>query len=436
MDHLQEIIEYIESGENVLIHGPGGCGKSYTIKKIAAHFCDKGWNVGITATTGIAASCINDPEAGALASTLHSWAGIRLGDGSVDVLETLVRSSKKALLRWLTCRLLIIDEVSMLSYKLFEKLDSLGKRLLGNNKPFGGITILLSGDFLQLPPVKDSWVFNSEAYKDLNLKAFKFEVPYRYDDINWFNTLLRIRVGEHTPEDVKVLRKRKNAYKKMEDILRDKDPTKIIKPSILYSRKMDVLMYNKSELDKLEGEEVHFIATDLLTQRTRKEVGEAKYKVMMDDNIPYDISLKVGAQVMLKYNVSVEEGLVNGSRGVVTSIEEVGSGGDENVMVGVRFINGMQMTFCKSYSWSVGDKEAKLVRKQIPLILAWSVTVHKSQGCTLDYACIDLGDSIFEDGQAYVALSRVRNTRSLFISKFKEKSLLTNKEAVEYANSL
>lgn len=436
MDHTEEIISFIEAGENVLIHGPGGCGKSYTIKKIAAYFCEKEWKVGITATTGIAASCINDPEAGALASTLHSWAGIRLGDGNVDVLENYVRSSKKALLRWLTCRLLIIDEVSMLSYKLFRKLDALGKRLLNNDKPFGGITLLLSGDFLQLPPVKDTWVFKTNAYKALNLQTFKFETPFRYDDLNWFNTLLRIRVGEQIPDDIKLLKKRRNAYKKMEDILRDADPTKVIKPSILYSRRMDVMMHNKAELDKLEGEEVHFLATDLLTQRTRREVGEEKYKVMMEDNIPYDISLKVGAQVMLKYNVSVEDGLVNGSRGVVTSIEEVGSGGDESVMVGVRFINGKQMMFCKSYSWSVGDSEAKLVRKQIPLILAWSVTVHKSQGCTLDYACIDLGDSIFEDGQAYVALSRVRNKKSLFISKFKEKSLLTNKEAVEYVNSL
>jgi ATP-dependent DNA helicase PIF1 len=379
MDDInQEIIDSIENKENIIFHGPGGCGKSYSIKFIANFFQSRGKKVYCTATTGVAAINLCDSEKKITATTLHSWAGVGTAKLSAKKLFFKVAHSK-ARERWEETELLIIDEVSMLGAEFMDKLDYIGQNIKHCDKPFGGIQLLLSGDFLQLPPVKDEWVFNSRVWDKFNLHPFIFEEPKRYDDRDYFNFLLRIRNGSHTPEDEKKIRARIKAYTKFLEIVKsNKDNINIVKPTFIYSKKKDVNQENEIELDKLEGEAIEFIAEDSFTPYNNKARYDY-YIELLDDSIPKAIALKKGAQVMLKFNLDTKGGLVNGTRGVVLNIE---SG-----RVTVRFINGKKLIIEK-IPWEVEDKDGCAVRHQIPLLLAWACTVHK---------CVSGDTTIFTD---------------------------------------
>jgi ATP-dependent DNA helicase PIF1 len=420
-----EIAKKVLAGENVLLHGPGGCGKSYTIRLLYKKLRSLGKKVHCTATTGIAALNLSGP--GIKTRTLHSWAGIGLGDANVLKLIEKVKSHYAHRRRWEETQVLIIDEVSMLGAKLFKKLDLLARVVRGRrDEPFGGIRLVLSGDFLQLPPVKDTWLFETEEWKNLNLKCVPFMEPKRYDDLTYFDALLRIRRGIHTEEDIEMLQKRVTAYD--EYLFKQVDSTELtIKPTLLYSRKRDVEAYNLNQLHSLPDKARTYTAEDHykpLRPRVRKE----KYELMLDDAIKKSLVIKVGAQVMLKANLDVDDGLVNGSRGVVT-----GLGMD---YVDVKFRKHEIATRIMSHTWSVEDDDMTAMRTQIPLILAWASTIHKSQGCTIDFAVCDIGSSVFEDGQAYVALSRVRNLDGLFISDFHPDVITANADAVRYVNKM
>ena len=423
----EKIIEALQHRKNVILHGPGGTGKTYCLRTIAGIMTDLGKVVGCTATTGIAALNLNVPEKKIAARTLHSWAGVGLAHGSARKLLGKVKRNTQATARWTTTNLLIVDEVSMLGMDFFTKLDYIGRAIRRNSeKPFGGLQILFSGDFLQLPPVKDDWVFKSEPWKELCLVPFIFEIPKRYDDNDYFELLLRIREGDQTEKDIKKLKARCRSYRKLQKILAENESENIIRPTILYSRKVDVEYYNETELSKLPGRTLDFIADDTFVPLK----GDARYETYMgllDDAIPKVIPLKVGAQVMLKCNLDVAGGLVNGSRGVVLEIE--------SDFILVRFINGITLNVEK-YTWVIQDKYGIAKRTQFPFILAWSLTIHKSQGATLDYVICDLGPSVFDSGQAYVALSRVRNLRGLFVCEFYPPSIKVSKTALKYSRKL
>jgi ATP-dependent DNA helicase PIF1 len=210
------------------------------------------------------------------------------------------------------------------------------------------------------------------------------------------------------------------------EIINNSDTTDIIKPTIVHSKKVDVASENDIEMEKLHGDTTQFNANDTFTPKTKK-TNKEYYSRLLDDSIPSEIKLKIGAQVMLRYNLCVEMGICNGSRGVILNISPEG--------VLVRFLSGMKMIITRQV-WTVKDKHGKMERNQIPLILAWSITCHKIQGLTMDYAICNLGPSIFSPGQAYVALSRVRNLRGLFISDFLLDSIYADKKALTYDNEL
>jgi len=264
----------------------------------------------------------------------------------------------------------------------------------------------------------------------LELRPFILEVPYRYSDPEFFQMLLRIRVGEQNENDYKTIRSRVRANKKMQDILSSLSTEKageIIKPTMFFSRRVDVDAYNAMELEKLSGEKIEFIAFDRFEIKRGSPIREEYIKIL-DDSIPRSIFFKVGAQVMLKTNIDVNAGLVNGSRGVVSEIIK-----DEALIV--KFLSGVKIRI-DLQTTDVEDKHAIAKRTQIPFVLAWCSTIHKSQSSTLDYAVIDLGNSIFCEGQSYVALSRCSSIDGLFISEFTQKSILINKEALRYTNEL
>ena len=438
LNKFYNLADLVGKRRNVLLHAPGGVGKTYALTKLVESL-NPGCGcrpvvVGVTALTGGAALRINDMNPTAMARTIHSWAGVELARGSLnDVLRT-VKGKGKAIRRWVTTDLLIIDEVSMMSKDLMDKLDFVAKQIRHCSEPFGGMVVVVSGDFLQLPPVEGGWVFDSEAWKSLKFVCVSFDEPQRYPDIAYFNMLKRIRVGEPTDDDIDLLWSRVAAYTSYKEEESSDTPEKSvgkIKPTILYSRRVDVMGYNMGELEKLPDTTRIFTAVDGLTTEgyVRPDIRERlkkKYQGMFDNDMPSTIPLKIGAQVMLKVNLDVDNGLVNGSRGVVLQI------GIDNVMVKFR----IGIVAVALHTWKIEEDDVVATRRQIPLTLAWAATIHSCQGSSLDYACIDIGPSIFSPGQAYVALSRVRTFEGLLISSFTPKSIHASAEALKFINSL
>lgn len=372
-DTLGSILKCALSGRNIILHGPGGVGKSYSLRYIAKDLTERNIKVFITALTGVAAlNLAGDGKViGIPVSTLHSFAGVGTAQLDAESLIARVKTKRKAVKRWMKCQVLIIDEVSMLGGSLFNKLDKIAKAIRKNSKPFGGMQLIFSGDMLQLPPVKDTWVFNTEEWELLNLRPFILEVPYRYNNLDFFHMLLRIRIGEQTEEDNKVIRGRVRANKKMQEILSSLSTEKageIIRPTMFFSKRIDVDTFNAIELEKLSGEKVEFIAFDRFEIK-KGFPNREEYIKMLDDSIPRSVCFKVGAQVMLKKNIDVTGGLVNGSRGVVSEIIK-----DEALIV--KFLSGIKLRVELDTS-EVEDKYAIAKRTQIPFILAWGTTIHK-----------------------------------------------------------
>jgi ATP-dependent DNA helicase PIF1 len=390
------------SMRNLFLYGPGGTGKSYLLRKTHKESIAKGVKSVITATTGCAALNVGG-------CTLHHWSGLKLATEEVPVLYTKITKSKKVLARWLSVEELLIDEVSMLSASFFTKLETLARFIRKNDKPFGGIHLVVSGDFLQLSPVNDDFVFKTDAWKSMNFEIVDCFTPYRYPDEDFFRLLLRARVGQLLPIDIEKLNSR---------ICKSEEDGKVdgIIPTILHSRKVDVGSINEKELAKLEGRMYEYHAVDT----------KPKYNEVMDEMIPSTVRLKVGAQVMLITNLGVDSGLVNGSRGVVVALE--------TMRAHVRFRHFSIAIDMYAFEKEITEEGRKVTlgRLQIPLILAYALSIHKSQGSTLDSAMIDIGKTIFCSGQAYVCLSRVRSLEGLWIKSFSPDKVYADKEALKF----
>lgn len=392
----------IKSGKNLFLHGPGGTGKTHTIKEI---YKQNETDCYLTATTGVAAVTIGG-------MTLHSYAGIGIVNDIDDKILTRVRKNYTAKARILKTKILIIDEISMMGSSLFDTIDYVFRNIRNSSKPFGGIQLIICGDLLQLPPVKDNWVFESRAFQRCEFTKIEFKTPKRFDDIDYYNMLLRIRLGKPTKQDIEKLKGRIQS-----------PPDELIKPTKLYSTNVNVNEENKKELRKLKGEEFEFDSEDHFDTQSEKQ--DEIFRKQLDQIIPQKIILKKGAQVMLKFNFNVSGGLVNGSRGVIINIEEYGQ-------IKVLFKNKIICDF-DYHKWEIREKGTRnsAIREQIPFVLAYAVTIHKSQSLTLDYAICDLGN-IFEYGQAYVALSRIKNLEGLFLTDFDEVGIKADQKVLKY----
>jgi ATP-dependent DNA helicase PIF1 len=400
----QRAVDLALSGKSFFLTGAGGTGKSYTIRSIIDALNKDNRDVALTAMTGCAALLL-----GRGAKTLHSWAGIGLGKEPVDVILQKLRKSFKAKKGWQSADTLIIDEVSMMTPDLFDKLDQIGRAILRVDKPFGGIQVIAVGDMYQLPPVNKEntgsfFVFESQTWKQLMQDAVVLRYIHRQSDPVFLKILEEARAGNLSKETIKILESRRtNEWKKLE-----------IKPTLLFTKRADVDQINITQLQKCEGEDKTFRAR---TNKTQKYlIGHSIDQVTeyaidkMDKSGAYvpELTLRKGAQVMLLTNKFMEHGLVNGSRGIIESFSE----GLANYPY-VKFING-ETLLIDPHTWVSEDVDG-LERQQIPLRLAYAVTIHKAQGATLDCALIDIGKNTFEYGQAYVALSRVKSLDCLYI---------------------
>lgn len=398
-EQQQRAVDLINEGKNVYLTGPAGTGKSYTIKTIVKESNDKGKIVHLTASTGIAASLIGG-------STLHSWAGIGLGN------RKFVNNSARE--RILDCKLLIIDEISMLDYQYVSKVDLMVRKIKRNDNIFGGIQLLLTGDFGQLPPVQKNretpfYLFQDELWNRMELNVVNLTQIYRQRDKEFVELLMRLRGNELTDEDIELIQSTKN------NNLGDNQ----IKPTILYCRNRDVDRMNMMELAKLDGESIVCKAEDFFKN---KELEKS-----ITFNLPEELALKVGAQVMLLFND--EQDLVNGSRGIVDSIKNSNT-------ITVRFYNGRVKDYTQ-YKQEFTDEHGKIVayRKQFPFRLAWCLTIHKSQGMTIDLLDVDLYGA-FAYAQAYVAISRGVGLDNIRIRNFDRKSVLVSKVVRKFHNEM
>jgi ATP-dependent DNA helicase PIF1 len=424
---------------HIYLSGPGGTGKSYIVTNFIKKEAEKREKVvAITSTTGVSAL-------GVKGTTIHRWSGIKLGKESVLTIVTRIRNTNKdCLKRWKETDILVIDEISMLGLSTMEKIDRVGRHLREEpDLPFGGLQIIFSGDFLQLPAVNDDPCFKSDLWDELDFKYFLLKEPKRYPDKSHFEMLLRVRVGQHTSEDVKKLKERTKAY--IDYIADGRERKDEIKPTRIYSINEHVNKHNNDELAKLIDEPTTYKAIDkfivkngknnlpelkekidLKKKKNKTELSDkeiAEYTEFLDTVTPTNLFFKPGAQVMLKYNLSMELGLVNGSRGVVKSCDPT--------TVTVLFKNGIT-TKIATVETEFQDCYVQIIRHQIPLTLAWAGSIHGNQGSTLDFAIIDLGPSIFAAGQAYVSLSRVKTLDGILISSFVPKKIFADPDALEF----
>lgn len=386
------------------------CGKSYSIIKLIETLKAENVDYALTATTGVSALSIGG-------TTIHSWSGVRTAEGSKEGLYLTVLRSK-AVKRWKTVQFLILDEVSMLGRSLLEKLDYIAKKIRRNDLPFGGIQLLFSGDMLQLEPVKDDYAFESPLWEEYKFFPIVANVPYRYPDTRFFELLLRARKGKMTPEDHKLLDARKAAYQTL-----DLSVEGSIIPTKLFSKKMNVEEVNMTELDKLPGEEFIYHHRDAIFFKTKDPVNKAEhYQNIFDRAVPQVVVLKKGAQVMLTWNLDLENGLCNGSRGVVLECYE------DRVLVKFKHC---EQTILPAI-WSMEDDTAKVARAQIPLILCWSTSIHKSQSATMDSVITDLGSSVWGPALGYVALSRCRELDGIYLINFWKEKIFPNPKALKF----
>ena len=436
-EQLEIYNKYIE-GKNIFITGPGGTGKTHLIKAIVKHAKENEKAYKVCAMTGCAAILLMCG-----ATTLHTFAGIGLAKGTIDeVVEKVVKNRYKRP-NWHKTDILIIDEVSMLSQKIFMILDLIARKIKKKpEKPFGGIQIIFSGDFYQLPPVGNNdepdtrrFCFESELWNKTFVKdnQIQLKTMFRQTDPKYIKILNGIRIGKITNSTIT----------KLTECVNKKDIDKA-NPTILLPRRKDADIINNKELDKLDRnkeKEYHIkyvpeselsltkeqlLNLSLFTEKEREyEIKNLTESVIVEKKF----KLRIGTIVMCSVNLNVEgkTPIVNGSQGIVKDFTI-----DNNPIV--EFTNGVTQII-EPYIWN-SERMPGIAIKQIPLIYAWAITIHKAQGVTLDKAFIDIGSGIFECGQTYVALSRIKTLEGLYLKSFDYKKITINKKVQEFYKEL
>ena len=335
MEHSEEqIISFniYNQGLNVFITGPGGTGKTALIKYIQKDATRKGRNIQVCALTGCAAVLLE-----CKAKTLHSWAGIGLGSGSVEQLTTKIMKNRFLKSNWKSVDILVVDEVSMMSQKLFELLDQIGKIVRKNSRPFGGIQLIFSGDFYQLPPVGN----NDEP----ETMRFCFESPLWFDTFQLENHVQLTKIFRQTdPMYQKILNQiREGRLKRSSNdalLLRVglSSDELMIRPTKLFPTRYKVDNVNTTEMNKLTTDELVFdmkyrtdlemTSTELLRRRqfTKEQIQTELLYLKGNLRCDENIKMKIGSQVMCIVNIELDNGgmICNGSQGILIRLSEQG----------------------------------------------------------------------------------------------------------------
>ena len=388
-----QALAILKSGRNTFLTGSAGTGKTYVLNQYINYLKARRIPVSITASTGIAATHLEG-------TTIHAWSGIGIKD-SLSPRQLRDLKTKKYLKKHMEkTKVLIIDEISMLHGRQLDLVNQVIRSFRENEEPFGGLQLVLCGDFFQLPPIGDStersrdkFSFMSASWLEAKLTICYLTEQFRQSDNQFSDILNEIRSGSVSTEAI--------------DQLNERSKNKTDGPSQeelsagstrLYTHNIDVDRVNQDQLKKLEGRTKTFDSK----MKGNLKLGETISKSIM---APPVLQLKKGAKVMFVKN-NYEKGYLNGSMGEVVRFDKEG-------IPLVRLTNGLDLK-AEPEEWRVEDETGKLLVSytQVPLRLAWAITVHKSQGMTLDSAVMDLGKT-FERGQGYVALSRVKSLEGL-----------------------
>ena len=412
-DEQMRVFDFVVNRKKSLFFtGSAGTGKSLLLKHIIRSLPKS--STAVTGLTGLSASLLGS------GSTIHAFAGIGRGEGDKEVLLRYAMRPDTAF-RWRQVTTLIIDEISMMDGEFFDTLEYIARNVRGNSKPFGGIQLVICGDFHQLPPVArhaQARKFCFEASSWASCVNFSVELKrvFRQSDLYFIDVLGEVRSGRISHVDL---------AEKLSMCYRPLQVDDGILPTRLLCTRADVDAINKSELDKLDGDSVWYHARD------SGDTG------ILESSCPAQksIQLKIGAQVMLTKNLSGNKGLVNGSRGVVVKISPSG-------LPYVRFVSETLSTSSEpvaiervTWTNSIGGRVVAQ-RSQIPLSLAYAITVHKSQGMSLDKVEISL-ERAFEAGMAYVALSRAKTMEGLRLhGPIAPKSLEADPKVVKFYSML
>jgi ATP-dependent exoDNAse (exonuclease V) alpha subunit len=424
----QTAIDHALQGHNVFITGGAGVGKSFLTSSIVDTLRGRGNSVKVSASTGTAAALVNG-------QTLHSLLGLGLAKDPVEVLISRATRNRKILKTWRSIDTLVVDEISMLHPTFFTKLARVVSAVRDCALPFGGIQVILVGDFFQLPPVPErgqpatdpKFIFETDAWTQLDLKHVELTQIFRQEDDGAFaQTLRRIRKGQVEDQDVELLFERLHA---------DIDHAEGVVPTQLYSRRDVVDRLNGEHMAKLDTPSVnceyslqYSLAPGVneSDKHVKDEMQKFVKEVRTNMRAAESLELKVGAQVMMSVN-RPDMGLVNGSRGVVLKFV-----GDVPV---VRFAH--TTTMVSPHTWKhTREFLGEVLISQIPLQHAWALTIHKAQGVSLDCAEISLDRSVFEFGQAYVALSRLRTVDGLKLVSFKMNVIRADPRVVAFYDLL
>jgi ATP-dependent exoDNAse (exonuclease V) alpha subunit len=400
----KEALEILKSGYNVFLTGSAGSGKTFLLNQYIKYLKDNKIKTGVTASTGLAATHLDG-------RTIHSWCGIGIEERlNAKELKRIV-NDEKIWERIKYARVLIIDEISMLSASRLDLASYVCQSIRQDARPFGGLQIVLCGDFFQLPPVaglgKDKrFVFDSNVWEELDLKICYLDEQYRHEDLRFFEVLNNIRANRKIKESTDILLERLNV-----PIESDINPTK------LFTHNLDVDSYNNLEMTKLPGEATIF---QMRTEGLPNLVNKLKEGCLA----PERLELRIGAVVMFVRN-NFDKGYVNGTIGKIISFTSA-----DNYPI-VETLKG-ETIIALPDSWRISDDEKPLATIwQIPLRLAWAITIHKSQGMSLDCAEMDLSRT-FEYGMGYVALSRVRSLSGIKLLGLNKMALKIDKMMINY----
>ena len=390
-----EALAILKTGLNIFLTGEPGSGKTHTINRYVAWLRERAVEPAVTASTGIAATHIGG-------MTIHSWSGIGIKREVSDYDIEMIQSREKTAKRILGTKVLIIDEISMLDAATLDSVDrvlrTLRRRPMMPEEPFGGLQVIFVGDFFQLPPVSKKeevrFAFESHAWKEANPVVCYLSEQHRQEDGDFLDLLGAFRRGAFTAAHRARLKSR---------------------VGILSKQTVATELYTHNEnVDRINTESLAKISEKSRTYEMESRGARALVEALKNNCLsPETLELKIGASVMFTRN-NFDAGYVNGTLGTVTGFSGLG-------LPIVQTKNGT-MTVEKAM-WEVMDGNKILARiTQIPLRLAWAITVHKSQGMSLDAAIIDLSQA-FEFGQGYVAISRVRTLSGLFLEGFNERAL-------------
>ena len=405
----QRVLAAVAAGRNVFITGAGGCGKSWVIQELRRQ-TEAGEGVMVlAASTNAAVAVINGD------CTIHAFCGWTPSAKTPSATASRIGKQRNVATRIRQCTRLVIDEISMISAGALAWFSEVVARVRNRTGPFGGLQLIVSGDFYQLPPVPDRGATEAEnrpclygpCWQACQFVTCTLTTPHRFADAEYVALLQRVRVGTPSAEDYAALQSRVGA-----NVTKDG-----ITPTMLSATRAQVDSLNQTELEKCPAATEHVYPATILVDAPKGATSPKPSAVDLAKRVTARRStvLRVGAQVMCVKNLP-ELALYNGARGVVVAFvdaqPEVRWAAGHTCVVGLA-------------TWTMADpqKQWSATYTQIPLLLAWATTIHVTQGATLDCVECDLGPSIFQGGQGYVALSRVKSLACLSLRHFVPQAL-------------